>query len=553
MQITSIEIESFKRVKKAEIQLADINVLVGGNNSGKSSVLQGIHFSVGTAVAARRLDKKTFAQDYLLYCPAKSFVNLRSGLGYQNQSNFGYLRVRGSIDDDDKIYTVRVYRARNEGNVGCERSGESAIGSILTSSISPFSIYVPGLAGIPHVEEFRSESVIRKGVASGDANLYLRNVLFLIKRKKRLGELTNLMRAIFPKFSISIEFDAVHDSHINVTVGLHQNEQKCPLELVGTGVLQALQIFSYATLFKPRILLLDEPDSHLHPDNQTLLVQALQTVVEELDTKIIVATHSRHIVDALYGEANFIWMKDGLVHEQGFDLRKVSVLMDLGALDSFDKLLQGEVDYVILSEDTKLDLLETLAEASGFDMDRTRLYSYKASSNIGSAGALAEFIKEHAPNTEVIIHTDNDFLTDQEQSKLEERIRSYGATPFVTEGPDLEHYFVEVAHLASLLEVSNEDIASWLNELAQDQHNKLVHKYSRKRDDAKHKLYKPGEAAPDTLQLMGNQVPLPSEKRHGKFMLKLVRGAMHQRFGKTINPVQDSETLTSKRLTDILA
>lgn len=553
MQITSIEIENFKRVKKAKVQLADINILVGGNNSGKSSVLQGIHFSVVAAVASRRLDKKTFAQDYLLYCPAKSFVDLRSGYGYQNQSNFGYMRVRGTNIGNDDLYAVRVYRARNEGNVGCDRAGDPSIGTMVTSSIPPFSIYVPGLAGIPQVEEFRSESVIRKGVASGDANLYLRNVLLLIKKKKQLTELTKLMTEIFPKFSISVDFDAVNDSHIKVSVGLRQNEQKRPLELVGTGVLQALQIFSYATLFKPRILLLDEPDAHLHPDNQALLSQALQTVTEELDTKIIVATHSRHLVDALYGEANFIWMKEGLVHDQGLDLHKVSVLMDLGALDSFDKLLQGEVDYVFLSEDTKLDLLKTLVKASGFDLKHTRFYSYKASSNIGSAGALAEFIKEHAPTTKVVIHADNDFLTHEEQEKLEDRIETYGAEPFITEGPDLEHYFVNIGHLSSILDEPSEEISNWLDELATDKHNKLTHKFSRKRDDAKRKLYKPGETTPDTLQLMGDQVPLPPEKRHGKFMFKLIRGAMQERFGKSVDLIQDTDALTSARLSDLLS
>ncbi|WP_447407574.1 AAA family ATPase, partial [Clostridium perfringens] len=87
---------------------------------------------------------------------------------------------------------------------------------------------------------------------------------------------------------------------------------------IGTGVLQTLQIFSYATLFKPKLLLLDEPDSHLHPDNQGLLADSLIALVENLETKIIISTHSRHLVESLYGEANFVWMKDGKIQEQGY-------------------------------------------------------------------------------------------------------------------------------------------------------------------------------------------------------------------------------------------
>ena len=47
--------------------------------------------------------------------------------------------------------------------------------SSLGDRIGYRNVYVPGLAGISQFEQHRSESVVRRGVASGDANLYLRN------------------------------------------------------------------------------------------------------------------------------------------------------------------------------------------------------------------------------------------------------------------------------------------------------------------------------------------------------------------------------------------
>lgn len=550
MEITSIEIERFKRVQKAEIELSDINVLIGSNNAGKSSMLQGIHFSVGAAVASRRLDRVTFTQQSLLYCPSRSFVDLRNGAPYQNQSAFGYFRVRGIAGEVDAKYSVRVYRARNEGNVGCERSGNIELGTIITAFIPPFSVYVPGLAGIPEVEEFRSESVIRKGVASGDANLYLRNVLLLIKQKKLLPELTKLMTLIFSNFSIEIKFDPVHDNHIHCSIRAGTNQQKTPIELIGTGVLQTLQIFSYATLFKPRLLLLDEPDSHLHPDNQGLLAESFSALVNELETKIIISTHSRHLVEALYGTANFVWMKNGKIQEQGKHLHKVPILMDIGALDSFDRLVNGSIDRVILAEDTGLNYIRQLVTSSGFDMEKTVIYSYKASSNLGSASALAEFILESAPNTKVIIHADNDFLTEDEVQRLTDKIERSGALAFVTEGSDIESYYVEPAHIAELLDVEVDKVTVWLDEIALKNHNKFSHKFFRKRDEAKIKLYKNTDA-PSTLSLMGEEVPLPPDKRLGKFMLALVRSSMKERFGKEVSLLSDSSYLYSEKLQEI--
>ncbi|EOH0512784.1 AAA family ATPase [Vibrio fluvialis] len=558
MNITKIELEKFKRVNSAQIDLSDINVLIGSNNAGKSSVLQGIHFSTVAAVAAKRLGKKTFTQDNLLYCPTRNFVTLRFNGEYQNQSNFSYLRVRAEIDKDgegipeEDVYQIRVYRGRNEGNVGCDRTGNLTIGNKVTDHIPPFSVYVPGLAGIPQVEEYRSESVVRKGVASGDANLYLRNVIYLIKNKGLLRELAQLMKMVFPHFSVDVVFDPVHDSYIDVLVNVQRDKPKKHLELVGTGVLQALQIFSYVTLFKPSLLLLDEPDSHLHPDNQTLLTEALQTISQETNTKIIISTHSRHIVDSLYGEANFVWLKNGSIFEQGHNLHRLSMLMDIGALDSFEKLREGDIDYVFLTEDTKMEMLECLAQASGMPQSGTIFYSYKASTNINSVGTLTEFIKEIAPETQIIVHADNDFLTDDEENLLSEKISGFGATPFITKGSDIESYFVNPHHISALLGADVEEVTEWINELATAHHNELTHKFSRKRDEAKHKLYRSSNGAPDTLALMGTSVPLEPEKRLGKFMLRKIRGGLQQRFGRNIDIMQQTEHLKSERIEEII-
>lgn len=557
MRLLSIELEKFKRINKAKIMISDINVLIGSNNAGKSSVLQGIHFSVVAGVAARRLRKKTFTQDNLLYCPTRNFKILRNGSEYQNQSCFSYLRIRAEFDNEnneteDDLYTIRVYRARNEGNVGCERTGDVRIGSEITDDIPPFSIYVPGLAGIPQTEEYRSESVVRKGVASGDANLYLRNVIYLILKKGLLPELRKLMLLIFPRFWIDVKFDPIYDSYIDVLIKHKSSNVWKHIELVGTGVLQALQIFSYVTLFKPPLLLLDEPDSHLHPDNQVLLTDALITISQETNTKIILSTHSRHIVDSLYGDANFVWLKDGKVFEQGSDLHRISMLLDIGALDSYEKLREGDVEYVVLTEDAKMDLIKTLFKSSGFDLNEIIFYSYKASSNLTSAGALAEFIKEIATETKIIIHADNDFLTADEIENLKNKIIAYGALPFITEGSDIESYFINESHIAAVIDEDVNEVEEWINEIATQYHNQLTHKFSRKRDDAKWKLYKNENTPPDTIQLMGNDVPLTEENRLGKFMLKKIRSLLHEKFECSENLLSESDYLYSETLQNIL-
>jgi energy-coupling factor transporter ATP-binding protein EcfA2 len=556
MRLTKLVLEKFKKVDKVEVDLHALNVLVGGNNSGKSSVLQGIHFCVIAAIASRIAGRDTYTQDSLLYCPALSFESLRHGSGYLNQSSFGHLRLYADFEEDPNAeYVVQIYRGRNEGNVGCRRVGSVRIGNQVASRDQLFSIYVPGLAGVSQFEQHRTESVVRRGVASGDANLYLRNVLLLIQDKGRLASLAESMRRIFPKFAIWISFDPANDIYIDVQVSTTGPAgRRCPLELAGTGVLQALQIFSYVTLFEPQLLLLDEPDSHLHPNNQTLLASALQETTNSTSTQIIVSTHSRHLVDALYEDANFVWLNDGKVNEQGLGLDRLPLLLELGALDSFDRLKNGEITWVILTEDRDHRMLQMLFENHGFSAAETLFYSYKTSTNLESAKILASFIGEIAPNTSVIIHRDRDFMTDDEVQVVTERIEQSGGIPFVTERSDVESYFLNPDHLAARLGIGGQDVAQWLDEIATDDHVELQHSFMRKRDDVKKLLYRgnPNDC-PDTLGLLGAVIPLPQDRRHGKKMLKKVRAGMHRKFGVTVEVVEPSDHLVSQRLQEIQA
>lgn len=555
IELTRIRIEHFRKIKEATAELGRLNVIVGGNNSGKSSFLQGIHFSVGAAVAARQTGKETFTQNTLQYCPAEDFKVLRHGLPYQNQSNFGRLSVHAAHQQGEAAveYSITIYRGRNDGNIGCRRSGDYKLGAIVTDPLSPFSVYVPGLAGIPREEELRSEGVVRRGVAGGDANLYLRNVLYLIKQKGMLEKLLSRMRQIFPAFNLRISFDQKADVNVRVYVSSASSPVDRPIETVGTGVLQALQIFSYITLFEPTLLLLDEPDSHLHPNNQILLARALIAAASEFETQIICSTHSRHLVDALSDDANFIWLRNGLIAEQGRHLPRLPLLLDLGAVDGLDRIRAGEIDWFILTEDADIGPLRVLLRSAGFNLDRCELRSYSTSSKLQSAIDLAAYVKDSSPATKVLIHRDRDFMTDFEVEIVRDKIRSSGAYPFITKGSDIESYFVSAEHIARIGGWRVPEVQTYLDGLAASMHVGLQHAFTRKRDEIKYSMYRGrADQCPDTIALLGDAVPLKPMSRLGKEMLKGVRKSFSEN-QVVVELVQSSDALDVEDLRALLA
>ncbi|WP_249167413.1 AAA family ATPase [Bradyrhizobium elkanii] len=48
MLISAVKIEKFKRLATIELSLSNVTMLIGGNNSGKSSLLQSIHLLITT-------------------------------------------------------------------------------------------------------------------------------------------------------------------------------------------------------------------------------------------------------------------------------------------------------------------------------------------------------------------------------------------------------------------------------------------------------------------------------------------------------------------------
>jgi energy-coupling factor transporter ATP-binding protein EcfA2 len=95
--------------------------------------------------------------------------------------------------------------------------------------------------------------------------------------------------------------------------------------------LQVIQIFAYIVYFRPKLVLIDEPDAHLHPDKQERLIEALERAAREFDTQIVLTTHSPHIARAATSNAKLVWMAGGEVRTDDDDA--IRRMLGWGGLD----------------------------------------------------------------------------------------------------------------------------------------------------------------------------------------------------------------------------
>ena len=450
-----MHIKRFKSVEDAELALGDVTVLVGPNNAGKSSVLQAIQFAVSVAQSlelsgARGWIRNTgerpgsLSTQQLVYTPLRDVDGLAFGGALRTNSN----EISVAFDTEDLGRAEILVKKGKNKNIQVNIIGQ-ALGTRLAVLTQPYSVVAPGLAGIPAVEEFQSSGRVQRAAARGDANSVFRNVLLALSRSPSAwGAFEHSLGQVFPDVKVEVEFDDASDEYISAWA-TREGGPRLPIESSGTGVLQAIQVLSYIGLYEPKILILDEPDAHLHPDNQRKLARLLVQLADERSFQVLLSTHSRHMLDELgASHATIQWMSAGELRAGDFD--RVSALLELGALDAGDRLRNGGTPVVIITEDSDTTALRAIAMSSGLGDGDYDIWSYSGSSQTAAARILARFVMEHAPGTRVVIHRDRDYLTDDAAADFEASLTAVGAEPFLTAGTDIESHLLDLGHLQTV-------------------------------------------------------------------------------------------------------
>jgi energy-coupling factor transporter ATP-binding protein EcfA2 len=529
MRIDRIKISNFKRIDEIDISLGKVNYLVGGNNSGKSSVLQAIHMAVSCAKLSLERKEQVIPESELRYSPTSEFILLGHSDPYENKAtgSRGKVEFFGEANDQTQAsYRVEIYKGRNYGNVGVDRNGvHSGFGQEISDPKSLFTVYVPGLSGVPHREEYKNYAAVFLKAAGGDANIVFRNIIRILETQGKLRDVNDLLMELIGPCAILVDHN--EDNHLYVNVRFSQDGGKIvPIDLVGTGILQILQIVSYVALFKPKILLVDEPDSHLHPSRQALLSRSFARISENYGATVLVSTHSRHMVASAPEDSKIIWMKDGKVESN--DCKDLAaVLMDLGALDQLDA--RG-AECIICTEDKAKSALEKCLESLQLS-DRVKVISYNGINNAASSVAIKAMSELFEKKPKIIIHRDRDFLVDDEVEKWGGDYVKNQMNIFCPPLSDIECYHCTPAHVSHVYDIPLIEAEEIISQVLKENEKPLREKFRAKRQEAVQKFWRDG-GSPNTDDLWPQDQPITLEKSYGKSLISKINGRMQESNGR---------------------
>ncbi|WP_256924058.1 ATP-dependent endonuclease [Sphingomonas sp. IBVSS2] len=461
VRLESIRIEKFKRIDTIDLPLADLNILVGSNGSGKSSILQALHLASCLMRQADRIRAASTAMVRVAdldYLPSDEYWRLGHGAPWGNRSDSPSSKVFFVFRDGDGAETMAHLEMRSARNAGISVQGElpEVVRHQFRGVETFFSGFIPGISGIPNVEQKNSKRVVLKACSFGDSNVYLRNALNLLSAED-LTQIEAWLEPLLGQIRLKVKFDESTDFDIHAEAEI--GGMSTPLELLGTGFLQLIQIFCYILLFKPKILLVDEPDIHLHPTVQEKLASGLLEIARAQDIKIVMTTHSPFIVRGAPADTNVIWLAEG--QKKTDDRSVVELALGWGA---FGKKV------IVVSEDAKNDYLKKLIGQWPEIERAVTVLPGRGYKHLLTKGEASELRTSLGDKFKVLVHRDRDSLSDEEVIALKDDYSNEGVRLWVTDQSDLEAEFCDPSFLSSLTGETLNTCEAWVAEvLAQNQ------------------------------------------------------------------------------------
>ncbi len=315
--INRLDLKTFKCFELLRLPLAPLTLLSGTNASGKSSILQSLvllHQTMlenewstrimlnGDVVALGTVgdvvDQKNGTDRFeigLIDDEASctwSFIGGRSDMSLQ----VGWVKVDGAVSDNpdalhyllptsaDTLARSLVQRIRNLTYITAEREG-------------PREVY-------PLEDEYAVTRVGPQGENS--ASVFYRNrderIAGPLMMAEAVPTLLHQVGARLETFFPGCAIDVQQVSNANaVTLGIRTSLDTTFLRPVhcGFGITQVLPIIVAAlSIPKGNLLLIENPEVHLHPAGQALMGQFLADVASS-GIQVIVETHSDHVLNGI--------------------------------------------------------------------------------------------------------------------------------------------------------------------------------------------------------------------------------------------------------------
>ena len=275
--ITEIKLQYFKSFVENTIALKDLTLLTGLNSSGKSSIMQ-----------AMRLINNTLKENKNILLEGHgSFEEILNNFSKDKNINFEindsfFKKLNVNIWKDDFKVVPFNYKFPQIIYISADRFGPRSFIPIINNYSEELTIGSQGENILQFIEQYENQElneILRHEKSEG--------VNFIFNLKAWLQEIS-------PNIKFRYEINKRSDSSFSL-FNDHRSTN------VGFGLSYTLPVIVAAlagTFIKNSIILLENPEAHLHPKGQTAISKLIALCVSA-GAQIIVETHSDHLFDGI--------------------------------------------------------------------------------------------------------------------------------------------------------------------------------------------------------------------------------------------------------------
>lgn len=333
MKLKSFKIENYKSFQNIEIYFDEkLSVLTGANNCGKTTIIEAIALWVECFEKLITRAKKTVRGryslgDYILGTSSNRYFEFGEINSVRvphfediffNRNIKKIIRLTATIISEESKTELKIpisIRSSTKSRYAIKLENEStfkykAFNTLFKnwSSTPVAEVYASPIATISLSENFLTLPQLKDQIKKRESQQTIRNRLYRLYHSPNSSYFQKFERDISyilynsateSKIHFFCKSDINQDKMVAINYKLEHDTVEKDVALLGSGSLQIIEIllnlYSFVEERKDLILiLLDEPDSHIHRDMQRRLLEVLKGTSSS--SQIIVTTHNESLI-----------------------------------------------------------------------------------------------------------------------------------------------------------------------------------------------------------------------------------------------------------------